>query len=135
MQVQDEELLNEFRRSRICELCRGEIPGTPHEVKKKGRIVVVGGADPHHLMTGNYDIRMNLCSLHRLCHRLVESDVKAKERIWNAVCARERITKEQLQEIVWIIRRDQRCKIWNVQTMGPFEIPMEFGQARHAASR
>lgn len=123
MQVQDEELLNEFRRSRICELCRGEIPGTPREVKKKGRIVVVGGADPHHLLTGHYDVRLNLATLCRFCHRLVHNDVKAKAQIWAVVAKRDGITTDIIMDTIHAIRRDQQVKIWDVAERGPVPLP------------
>lgn len=106
MKLADESLLNEFRAARRCELCRR---GTP------------SGCDPCHLMSrgaGRVDLRCNIVAACRACHQLSHTNPAVLAQMFEIAARRERMTVEQIRDVVHRVRRCQVVKVWDVAERG-----------------
>lgn len=84
----DEELLDEFRKGN-CELCGCSGPSDPHHLFERG----MGGGN-------RLDIRINLMSLCRTCHTLVQGNKAILPKLCFMVLQRE----------IWRLRRAPKEK-------------------------
>lgn len=101
MILADKELLKAVARRSHCELCGA----------RRSSFLL----DPAHLMSrgaGRVDIPCNLASLCRWCHNATHADPKAKERLWAVVCRREGMTREEIEAIVFEVRRLPKGSIY-----------------------
>ena len=74
--------------------------------------------DPHHVFSkgaGRVDARLNLIALCRLCHNGFHASGKpSRAELLVIVGKREGKTPEDIEDFVYRVRRDSRCKIWIV---------------------
>jgi len=99
MIVIDDGLLWEFRLARKCEWCGRAAPQ---------------GCDPHHLWCrgfgggGRLDVRVNLISVCRDCHRLIGDGKIARHDLLAVVAARERCLQDDIESAIHELRRAPR---------------------------
>jgi hypothetical protein len=91
VKIIDEPLLHEFRYKPWCEHCRAPVfyPLEPHHLRGKG----LGG-------WRRFDVKYNLISLCRDCHRAYHEGRIDKVKLLAIVARRERVTVEELEEML-----------------------------------
>lgn len=106
MKVIDKPMLLEFRLMRQCAWCRAKVQE----------------CDPAHIFSrgaGRVDIRENVVNLCFRCHRSShDGNGPTRDELLAIAAQRERTSAEAIWERVMRLRRDQRCKVWDVETMG-----------------
>ena len=103
MKIIDKKLLKDFSRPGRCEWCD---------------VYFAGGLDPAHIFSrgaGRVDITENLVSLCRTCHSYNHAGKEpTRAQLLLLAAKRERTTAEEIVDKVQRIRRDDKCKVWEI---------------------
>lgn len=94
MIIKDEDLLDEFRQARRCEVCKKARITDPHHIFAKG----VGGG-------GRLDIAENMLAACRKCHMLIHDGHIKRKRILEIVAAREKKSIDDITGLVYFLLR------------------------------
>lgn len=103
MKVIDRDLLKRFTQAPWCEWCNRPTPQ---------------GTDPAHIFSrgaGRVDIAENLCSLCRWCHSSSHNGHEpTRAQLLEIAGRREGKTPAEITEKVQRLRRETKCKVWQV---------------------